>query len=154
MDYKTTLGNIFSARKNQFAVPNYQRAYSWEVGADKDKHIPQFFKDLIEHPKTVAQYHYGHFLFEQDLINKNKYWIIDGQQRMTTAVIFLSCIYKRLIKLPEYNKEVGTITFTSRPGPPTTQDRQVKVSFFIFFSADICPDTADNGRLKATCPAA
>lgn len=109
MDYKTTIGNIFSARKNQFAVPNYQRAYSWEVGPDKDKHIPQFFKDLIEHPKTVAQYHYGHFLFEQDVINKNKYWIIDGQQRMTTAVIFLSCIYKRLIKLPEYSKEAANL---------------------------------------------
>lgn len=109
MDYKTTLGNIFSTRKNQFAVPNYQRAYSWEVGPDKDRHIPQFFRDLEEHPKSVTQYHYGHFLFEEDTANKNKYWIIDGQQRMTTAVIFLSCIYKRLVKLPEYKRHADNL---------------------------------------------
>jgi len=105
MDYKTTISDIFSPRRNHFAVPNYQRAYSWEVGPDKDRHVPQFLKDLEEHPKTVAQYHYGHFLFEQDNVDKNKYWIIDGQQRITTTIIFLSCIYKRLFQIPKYNEE-------------------------------------------------
>ncbi|MCO5950738.1 DUF262 domain-containing protein [Mucilaginibacter flavidus] len=100
MDYKTTIYNIFSPRKNTFAVPNYQRAYSWE----KDKHVAQFLKDLKEHPDSVAQYHYGHFLFERDDIDINRYWIIDGQQRMTTAIIFLSCIYSRLTGDANYVK--------------------------------------------------
>ena len=30
MDYKSTISDIFSPRKNLFAVPNYQRAYSWD----------------------------------------------------------------------------------------------------------------------------
>ena len=68
MDYKSTISDIFSPRKNLFAVPNYQRAYSWE----KDKQIKQFFTDLKEHPKSVSQYHLGHFLFEADEYNKNK----------------------------------------------------------------------------------
>ncbi|MDR6571253.1 DUF262 domain-containing protein [Chitinophaga ginsengisegetis] len=109
MDYRTTIGNIFSPRKNCFAVPTYQRAYSWDVGSDKDKQVPQFLKDLQEHPVNVAQYHLGHFLFEQDKGDKNKYWVIDGQQRMTTVIIFLSCIYKRLKEISQYSKEAENI---------------------------------------------
>ncbi|WP_343607564.1 DUF262 domain-containing HNH endonuclease family protein [Chryseobacterium oranimense] len=109
MDYKTTIGDIFSPRRNHFAVPNYQRAYSWDVGSEEDKQVPQFLKDLKEHPANVAQYHLGHFLFEQDNTDTHKYWIIDGQQRMTTGIIFLSCIYKRLKGIPEYNKEAENL---------------------------------------------
>jgi uncharacterized protein with ParB-like and HNH nuclease domain len=109
MEYKSTISNIFSPRKISFAVPNYQRAYSWEVGQDKDRHVPQFLKDIEDHPTNVEQYHYGHFLFEQDIVNKNKYWIIDGQQRLTTAIIFLSCIYNRLKGLPEYQRDAENL---------------------------------------------
>lgn len=109
MDFKSTISNISSPRKRSFAVPNYQRAYSWEVGQDKDRHVPQFLKDIEEHPSNVEQYHYGHFLFEQDTINKNKYWIIDGQQRLTTAIIFLSCIYNRIKDHPDYNREADNL---------------------------------------------
>jgi uncharacterized protein with ParB-like and HNH nuclease domain len=98
MDYKSTISDIFSPRKNLFAVPNYQRAYSWE----KDKQIKQFLTDIKDHPKSVPQYHLGHFLFEADEYNKNKFWIIDGQQRLTTVVIFLSCVYNKLNKIENY----------------------------------------------------
>ncbi|MBZ9628161.1 DUF262 domain-containing HNH endonuclease family protein [Psychroflexus sp. CAK1W] len=98
MDYRSTISDIFSPRKNLFAVPNYQRAYSWE----RDKQIKQFFKDIKEHPKSVDQYHFGHFLFEEDEYIKNKFWIIDGQQRLTTIVIFLSCVYNKIKDLKDY----------------------------------------------------
>lgn len=100
MEYKSSISNIFSVRKYLFAVPNYQRAYSWE----KEKQVTQFFKDIKEHPESVKQYHLGHFLFETDDQNDNKFWIIDGQQRLTTVVIFLSCIYNKLKNITEYNK--------------------------------------------------
>lgn len=109
MDYKSTVSDIFSPRKNNFAVPNYQRAYSWEVGSDEDKEVPQFLRDLKEHPLSVPQYHLGHFLFEEDIQNRNKFWIIDGQQRMTTVIIFMSCIYNRLIKEDGFEKETVNI---------------------------------------------
>lgn len=109
MDYKSTISDIFSPRKNCFAVPNYQRAYSWEVGSDEDKQVPQFLTDLKEHPISVPQYHFGHFLFEQDKDDRNKFWIIDGQQRMTTAVILMSCIHKRLLTEPGMEKEATNL---------------------------------------------
>ncbi|MCG2460834.1 DUF262 domain-containing HNH endonuclease family protein [Flavobacteriaceae bacterium F89] len=105
MEYKSTISDIFSPRKNLFAVPNYQRAYSWE----KDKQIKQFFTDLREHPEAVGQYHLGHFLFEKDEHNKNKFWIIDGQQRLTTVVIFLSCVYNKLKDNKDYENDAKNI---------------------------------------------
>lgn len=100
MDYKSSISKIFSVRNYLFAVPNYQRAYSWE----KDKQVTQFLKDIKEHPESVKQYHLGHFLFETDELNENKFWIIDGQQRLTSVVIFLSCVYNKLKNIPEYHK--------------------------------------------------
>ncbi|TVZ51521.1 DUF262 domain-containing protein [Dokdonia sp. Hel_I_53] len=105
MDYKSTVSDIFSPRKNLFAVPNYQRAYSWE----RDKQIKQFFKDIKEHPASVKQYHLGHFLFEEDEHNKNKFWIIDGQQRLTTVVVFLACVYNKLKDIEAYNNVATNI---------------------------------------------
>lgn len=91
MDYKTTISNLFSPRKIQFEIPTYQRAFSWEVGKDKDGQIPQFIEDLKDQPEKVP-YFLGHFLFEKNLSNENKHYIIDGQQRLTTIVIFFSCL--------------------------------------------------------------
>ncbi len=109
MDHKTTLSTIFSPRKNRFAVPNYQRAYSWEVGTEKDKHVPQFLTDLKEHPATVPHYHLGHFLFEQDKSDAYKFWVIDGQQRLTTSIILMSCIYRRLKDFQGQEKEAENL---------------------------------------------
>ncbi|TWR31507.1 DUF262 domain-containing protein [Mucilaginibacter pallidiroseus] len=101
MEYRTTINNIFSPRKHTFAVPTYQRAYSWE----KERQVAQFLSDLKDHPDSVEQYHYGHFLFERDEVKPNKFWVIDGQQRMTTAIIFLSAIYQVLSKLSEHQRD-------------------------------------------------
>ena len=73
-------------------VPDYQRAYSW----DKDQQINQFFIDIKEH--LNKKYYMGHFLFEKH-DNSDVYYIIDGQQRLTTIIIFLSCIFKRIKSL-------------------------------------------------------
>ncbi len=34
----------------------------------------------------------GHFLFEKDENKETKFWVIDGQQRLTTVIIFFSCL--------------------------------------------------------------
>jgi len=97
MDYKTTLYSIFAPRKTEFAVPGYQRAYAWEA----DKQVAQFLTDIKEHPEGLERYHFGHFLFEITPSQRDKFWIIDGQQRLTTAVLFLAAICRKLAAYPE-----------------------------------------------------
>jgi len=103
----TTIKKLFDESDIQFVVPAYQRAYSWEVDSDR-KQVKQFLSDLldqIEFTKTEIDgkicrkdYFLGHFLFETDEYNKNKFWIIDGQQRLTTVIIFIGAIIYELEK--------------------------------------------------------
>lgn len=83
---------------NKIIVPSYQRAYSWETPTeklDKNTHTDVFLTDLEEYCKsnTSSPYYFGHFLFEE----KDKiFYVIDGQQRLTTIVIFLSALFTKL----------------------------------------------------------
>jgi len=77
-------------------IPAYQRAYSWEV-----KHCTQYLNDLIE--QKGKKYYLGQFIFEKD---GNTLFIIDGQQRLTTTVLFLSAIAKILILNGEDTKTI------------------------------------------------
>lgn len=76
------------------AVPDYQRAYSWDK-----KQTDQFVADLNDYinKEIPSQYYLGHFLFEQDN-NQEKYFIIDGQQRLTTIEIFLCAAFRIIEK--------------------------------------------------------
>lgn len=75
-------------------VPDYQRAYSWD-----DTQIEQFLLDIKEYiDKKGVNYYIGHFLFEKKDNEKIGY-IIDGQQRLTTIIIFLSSAFEKIKKL-------------------------------------------------------
>lgn len=65
-------------------IPAYQRAYSWE-----NKQCSQFLEDLLE--QKGKRYYLGQFLFEKE---GSTLFIIDGQQRLTTTILFLSAIAK------------------------------------------------------------
>ena len=75
------LQDLFSAN---LKVPAYQRAFAWE-----EPQLQQFVADMLEIAAAQnRQYYFGHFIVETD--NKNEcLWIIDGQQRLTTFVLFL-----------------------------------------------------------------
>ena len=86
-------------RGNLIFVPDYQRAYSWDTGkkdSDLKKQVNTFLNDLQDYLKSdvVTPYYFGHFLYEK--IGDNKYAIIDGQQRLTTIVIFVSALFKSI----------------------------------------------------------
>lgn len=84
--------------KNSVAIriPAYQRAYSWE-----NKQCSQFLDDLKE--QKGKKYYLGQFLFERE---GGVLFIIDGQQRLTTTVLFLSALSK---VLTENGMEVSKI---------------------------------------------
>lgn len=75
-------------------VPDYQRAYSWE-----EKQIEQFLLDIKEYLDKDINYYIGHFLFEKNKDNEKIGYIIDGQQRLTTIIIFLSSVFEKIEKL-------------------------------------------------------
>lgn len=75
--------------KNSVAIriPAYQRAFSWE-----NKQCAQFLDDLKE--QKGKRYYLGQLLFEKE---GETLFIIDGQQRLTTTVLFLSALSKVLV---------------------------------------------------------
>jgi uncharacterized protein with ParB-like and HNH nuclease domain len=101
MERESTIRILFKDDRIQFSIPSYQRAYSWE----KDKQINQFITDLKEQPPN-KKYFLGHFLFEKPEFSEYEYLVIDGQQRLTTIIIFFSCL---LSILEEREKNEGKI---------------------------------------------
>ena len=99
MESFTNIAEMLS-RKSLF-VPNYQRAYSWDTDLTdvNPKQVNIFLSDLLDYvnSQTSTPYYFGHFLFKKD--GKNCYDVIDGQQRLTTIIIFISALCKRLIEI-------------------------------------------------------
>lgn len=96
MDNQTTIGRLFGEDMIAFVIPSYQRAYSWRVGRDgRIGQVDMFLNDIIDQPDN-SSYFLGHYLFEKT--QGNRYELIDGQQRLTTTVIFMSCLVKELRK--------------------------------------------------------
>ncbi len=107
MGASTTINKMLLG--NKIFVPNYQRAYSWETPTqENDKnsktHTDVFYQDLLDCYKSYpnTDYYFGHFLFEEK--GNNLFGVIDGQQRLTTIIIFLSALYSKLKSLRPLEK--------------------------------------------------
>lgn len=97
MEASTTIKQMLAG--NKIFVPTYQRAYSWDTIIEKDNSPKQanvFLTDLEDYNKssTKSSYYFGHFLFEER--DSKTFGVIDGQQRLTTIIIFLSALFNRL----------------------------------------------------------
>ena len=110
MEASTNIKQMLQSSK--IFVPTYQRAYSWDTEKNPQKtprQVNVFLSDLEDYIKssTNSPYYFGHFLFEKK--PDNRFGVIDGQQRLTTIVIFLSALFKRLesiITLTEKEEEI------------------------------------------------
>lgn len=106
MEASTTIRKMMTG--NEIIVPDYQRAYSWDTPIpDKKKSVQTdtFLTDLEEYSQSgsSSQYYFGHFIFEEQ---ESKFYVIDGQQRLTTIVIFLSALFEKLKQIrPLHEKE-------------------------------------------------
>jgi uncharacterized protein with ParB-like and HNH nuclease domain len=87
-----SLENLFNI--SAFSIPQYQRAYAWEI----EPHLTAFLSDLRQ--QAIAQknnpnktYYLGTLLLQE--VENNKLHIGDGQQRLSTSVIFLSAAINR-----------------------------------------------------------
>jgi Protein of unknown function DUF262 len=94
------LGTLFD--ECVFRVPPYQRAYTWSPSP----HLKSFIGDLRNHPTDPEKsYFYGTILLSRakDIQRGHLtvYDVVDGQQRLTTACIFVAAALPRLLKDPE-----------------------------------------------------
>lgn len=87
---ESTISKLFDSKNRRVEIPSYQRAYSWE-----GKQINQFLEDLRN---ADSHYYLGHFLFEVKEGEENTLLVIDGQQRLTTCIIFFSTLRNELEK--------------------------------------------------------
>jgi len=83
---ESTIQKLFDRKNRSFEIPSYQRSYSWD-----EEQINQFIDDLTE---VNYNYYLGHFLFEMK--DDHTLYVIDGQQRLTTCIIFFSCVLSEL----------------------------------------------------------
>lgn len=86
---KTSIKEFFQGDK-QYTIPVYQRAYSWE-----ETQWSVFLEDLNEATKGDNHYFFGNVLLEK-LSNDEPNDIIDGQQRITTIIIFARALCNTL----------------------------------------------------------
>lgn len=87
------LKTIFSG--NYFNIPQYQRAFAWEEAP----HLTDFLADLRQQVQAQKKspgkrYFLGTFLLHENQVT-GKIDIVDGQQRLTTAVIFIATALSR-----------------------------------------------------------
>ena len=112
MERPKSLDSLFSEKI--FRIPDYQRGYAWQ----RDQ-LTQFWEDLINLSDTRS--HYTGVLTLKQITtadipkNAKEFWlvddhsysvyhIVDGQQRLTTFIIFLQAFIDFIKALPE-NKE-------------------------------------------------
>lgn len=110
MKASTTIKQMLA--RNRIYVPTNQRAYSWDTAFENERPPKQtntFLSKLEDYNKNSnkSPYYFGHFLFEER--NKTTFGVIDGQQRITTIVIFLSALFRKLgtIKILTEAEEVA-----------------------------------------------
>ncbi len=95
-DGKQSIKSIFIGDR-YFKVPNYQRSYAW-----KEKQLNDFLDDF-SHTENYQKYYYGTILLQQKNSDDSDdvYEIVDGQQRLTTLIIFVKCLIDRLYAVGE-----------------------------------------------------
>lgn len=106
VDQKTIM-LLFSDKKSDFLIPDYQRPYAWEEGqcqtlwddifsfAFPDNNYENFNKD--------EEYFLGSIVtFENE---NHKKEVIDGQQRLTTLMLLLRAFYSKFGKMQDNNSK-------------------------------------------------
>lgn len=131
--YQNEIGKLFD--QSVFDIPKYQRGYSWTP-----QEINDFISDLeytYEEKNTKQRTDFSHYFGTIVLLDKGKedagtkvfdlYDIIDGQQRMTTVSMFMSCLNSEL----NYISEFGTLSqdYSMSPAETAAENNKSFVSY-------------------------
>lgn len=88
--------------KERYSIPIYQRPYSWE-----EKNIKDFLESIFDafkevNKKNTKPVFFGTIQFDRNKENKNMLDIVDGQQRLTTFLLFLDVLQRNENHPKEY----------------------------------------------------
>lgn len=89
-----------------FNIPKYQRAYAW-----KEDNL-EYFLDDLKNQRSEKSYFLGTLLFHEKEARGEYEFIdvVDGQQRLTTIIIFMKAIISLLLK--QESMEVSNKTYS------------------------------------------
>ena len=111
MNELVSLSKVFPERI--FRIPDYQRGYAWG-----NTQLEDFWEDIVNLPKNTNHYTgmisleaipeetYNKWPGEEKWIltgnnrNDKSYYVVDGQQRLTTFIIFIKVFVDFVISLP------------------------------------------------------
>ncbi len=107
IDQKTIAG-LFSDKKSDFLIPDYQRPYAWE-----DTECQTLWEDIFnfafpdndysKFDSNSDEYFLGPIVtFKND---NNKMEVIDGQQRLTTLMLLLRAFYEKFGMMQDENSK-------------------------------------------------
>src|SRR5690554_5470231 len=104
VDQKTIM-LLFSDKKSDFLIPDYQRPYAWEEAQCQtlwdDIFSFAFPDNNCDNFDSNEEYFLGSIVtFENE---NNKKEVIDGQQRLTTLMLLLRAFYEKFKKMQDNN---------------------------------------------------
>jgi len=115
--YSFSIHDVLSKNAVSFFIPPFQRAYAW--GRPE---IERFFYDvrriieseLDSNQRDKLEHFFGTLVLKEETEGFSTRWlIIDGQQRLTTVLLFLIAL--RDLEINERNKELITSTYLVNP---------------------------------------
>ncbi len=92
-----TIQELFFGERTYF-IPAFQRRYQWTK-----KEVIEFLED-IDKSQKAGGYFLGPLLTYQDSVNDETYHLVDGQQRLTTVILYFSA-YRKYISDLEFKKD-------------------------------------------------
>lgn len=83
-----SIGTFFS--QCFFKIPKYQRGYAWE-----QDHVRELFEDIKESIESGSNHYIGTMVLAKG-DDDAQYYVVDGQQRITTLTMIINALIKRL----------------------------------------------------------
>lgn len=96
-----TISEIFS-ESWQYIIPSYQRPYSWNI-----EECEQLWEDLTNvFEQEEKDYFLGNIILAKGLNNKDKFEVVDGQQRLITISLFIKALSLHLHDIKRLNEKL------------------------------------------------
>lgn len=74
-----------------FEIPKYQRGYAWAK-----ENVRELFDDIFESIETGSSHYIGTFVLSRHATDEDRFFIVDGQQRIATITMIINELIKYL----------------------------------------------------------